>query len=195
MIQKVDFPISKTFKAAQSIKCRAFKRSFLCWRSRDFDDRYECSVSGTDRQGVRIEFESEGLEVGAEIAAEIAFCLSEALAIAAQKDVHGVTAALRDDGPLSRKYRLSWGVWQFSASGVLPTKNVSPEFFENTGGADFSICVQTIEEDGFEIVFGEIGYSFSMQDACWLQEKLLEATHQLPKQYPRVNLLEAARDA
>lgn len=36
------------------------KRSFLCWRSRDFDDHYECSVIGTDELGARIEFEGEG---------------------------------------------------------------------------------------------------------------------------------------
>ena len=86
-------------------------------------------------------------------------------------------------------------MWQFSASGFLPTENVSLELLEGTEGADCSICVQTIEEEGFEIVLGWRGYSFSAQDAFWLQEKLSEATGQLPKQHPRVNLLEAARDA
>lgn len=168
-----------------------FKRDFLCWRGREFDERYECRVAGTDRRGVRIEFESDGMDVSAEVAEEIAFCLSEALAIAEQTDVETTTAAVRNEGSLSRKYRLSHGVWQFSAEGAVHVENASLEFLDGAFGAGIFVAVRTIEESGFELQFEWMGFSFSAQDASWLQEKLLEVSQQLPKQYPRLGLLEA----
>ncbi len=172
-----------------------FKRDFLCWRGREFHERYECRVAGTDRRGARIEFEFEGIDVGAEVAADIAFCLSEALAISEQTDVEHATAAVSNEGSLTRKYRLSCGAWQFSATGVLHVENASPELLGDAIDAGAFVAVRTIEEGGFELEFGAMGYSFSAQDASWLQEKLLEVSQQLPKQYPRVGLLEAAEVA
>lgn len=172
-----------------------FKRDFLCWRGREFDERYECRVAGTDGRGTRIEFEFERIEVGAKVASDIAFCLSEALAIAEQTDVESETAAVRDEDSLTRKYRLSCGAWQFSAAGVVPVENASAELLGDTIGADSFVAVRTIEEGGFELDFGGMGYSFSAQDAFWLQEKLLEVSRQLPEQNSRVGLLEAVSSA
>ena len=171
------------------------KRDFLCWRGREVDERYECRVAGTDGRGASIEFELDGIVVGAEVAADIAFCLSEALAIAEQTDVESATAAVRDEGSLTRKYRLSCGAWQVSATGVVPVENASPELLGDAIGAGSFVAVRTIEEGGFELEFGGMGYSFSAQDASWLQETLLEVSQQLPKQYPRVGLLKAAEAA
>ena len=172
-----------------------FKRDFLCWRGREFDERYECRVAGTDGRGASIEFELDWINVGAEVAADIAFCLSEALAIAEQTDVEGATAAVCDEGSLNRKYRLSCGAWQFSATGVVPVENAGPELLGDAIGAGSFVAVRTIEEGGFELEFGGMGYSFSAQDASWLQETLLEVSQQLPKQYPRVGLLDAGYSA
>lgn len=172
-----------------------FKRDFLCWRGRELDGRYECRVAGIEGGGASIEFEFEGIDVDADVAADIAFCLSEALAITEQTDVESATAALRYEGTLKRKYRLSRGAWQFTATGVLHIENASPELVEGTHGAGTLVAVRTIEEGGFELELEEMGYSFSAQDALWLQEKLLEVSQQLPKQHPRVRLLEAGYSA
>ena len=169
-----------------------FKRDFLCWRGRDFDERYECRVAAIGDGFVKVEFESDWMEISAGIAREIAFYLSEALAIAAQTNVKTTTAAVREEELLTRKYRLSCGAWQFSAEGAVHVENASPEFLDGAIGAGILVAVRTIEEGGFELQFGWMGFSFSAQDACWLQEKLLEVSQQPPKQYPRAGLLEAA---
>ena len=169
----------------------SFKRDFLCWRGREFDDRYVCRVAGIEGGGASIEFEFEGIDVGSEVAADIAFCLSEALAMTEQTDVESATSAVRYEGMLKREYRLSHGAWQFSATCVFPVENASTELLEGTQSAGTFVAVRTIEEGGFELELEEMGYSFSAQDALWLQEKLLEVTHQPPKQHPRVRLLEA----
>ena len=172
----------------------SFKRAFFCWRGRESGERYDCRLAGTSRRGARIEFESAGVDVGAEDAEEIAFCLSEALTIAEQTDIESATAALRDEGLLNRKYRLSCGAWQFSATGVLPIENANPELLSDVVGAGNFVAIRTIG-GGVELEFGGMGYSFSAQDASWLQEKLLEVSQQLPKQHARVRLLEAANSA
>ncbi|MGN2406751.1 hypothetical protein ACTACD_13335 [Pseudomonas syringae] len=172
-----------------------FKRDLLCWRGRDFDERYECRVAGTHGKGVRIEFESVGVDFSEEVAADIAFCLSEALAISEQTEAQSATAAFRDEGILKRKYRLSCGAWQFSAVGAVHVENADSELLEGISAAGVIVGVRTIEEGGFELELGNMGYSFSSQDASWLQETLLKVSRQLPKQYPRVGLLEAAEAA
>lgn len=169
----------------------SFKREFLCWRGREFDERYECRVAGIEGGGASIEFEFEGIDVSSEVAADVAFCLSEALAMTEQTDVESATAALRYEGILKRKYRLSHGAWQFSATGVFPIENASTELLEGTQSASTLVAVRTIEDGGFELELEEMGYSFSAQDALWLKEKLLEVIQQPPKQHPRVRLLDA----
>jgi hypothetical protein len=179
----------------QMLEGIGFKRDFLCWRGRESGERYECRLAGTSRRGARIEFESVGVDVGAEDAEEIAFCLSEALTVAEQTDIESATAAVRDEGLLNRKYRLSCGAWQFSAVGVLPVETANPELLRDAIGTGNFVAIRTIGEGGFELELGGMGYSFSAQDASWLQEKLLEVSQQLPKQHARVRLLEAANSA
>ena len=167
------------------------KRDLLCWRGRDFDEQYECRVSGTHGKGARIEFESVGVDFSAEVAADIAFCLSEALAISEQTEAQIATAAFRDEGILKRKYRLSCGAWQFSAVSAVHVENADSELLDDISTAGIIVGVRTIEDGGFELELGSMGYSFSSQDASWLRETLLEVSRQVPKQYPRVRLLEA----
>lgn len=100
-----------------------FKRDFLCWRGREFDERYKWRVSTIDADTVRIEIESEGLDFTVMVAEEIAFCLSEALVIAEQDGEFSATAAVRKEGSLNSKYRLSRGAWKFCATGVVDVKN------------------------------------------------------------------------
>lgn len=61
-----------------------FKCDFLCWRGREFDEHYECRVAGIEGGGASIEFDFERIDVDAEVAADTAFCLSEALAMPVQ---------------------------------------------------------------------------------------------------------------
>jgi hypothetical protein len=124
----------------------SFKRDFLCWRGRESYQRYECRVAATPRRGARFEFESEAVDVSAEVAGEIAFCLSEALAIAQQTDVESATAAVRDKGLLNRKYLLSCGAWRFSAEGLVKVEKASPELLSDAIDEGALVAVRTIEE-------------------------------------------------
>lgn len=88
-----------------------------------------------------------------------------------------------------------YSAWRFSAEGLVNVEKASPELLGDAIGAGALVAVRTIEEGGFELEFGGMGYSFSAQDASWLQEKLLEVSQQLPKQHSRIRLLEAVNGA
>lgn len=98
-------------------KDQVFKREMLCWRDRELDEHYECTIKSGGEGAVRIEFDSYGLNFSAEVAYELAFSLSEAIAFNDQTDPETTTAAVReDDTVLQRKFRLI-SDWHLSATG------------------------------------------------------------------------------
>lgn len=74
---------------------------------------------------------------------------------------------------------------------AVHVENADSELLDGISAAGITVGVRTIEDGGFELELGNMGYSFSSQDASWLRETLLEVSQQVPKQYPRVRLLEA----
>lgn len=154
-----------------------FKREFTCWQRRVCDKRYDCSVTGLEGGSVRVVLDEAVLEIGANVAGELAFCLSEAMSISANSDVFTSTAAVRENGLLETHYRLFLGMWQFRAAGVVDFINanfwVTCEEENKTEIAIFAYF------EGFAIDFEETTYYFSREDASWLQEKLLLASSQV----------------
>lgn len=180
----MSFPLGNTVPELK------FERDFTCWRGLEFDEFYQCNVTGIDGGGVRIEFDSMGFEISADVAEAIAFSLSEAATVVKNTDIEAMTGARREECLLPRKYRLAQGRWLFSATGVVHVSNASDGLLDEGNCGDTRVTVRTIEEGGFELEFEWMGYSFSPVDAGWLQEKLLEASQQDSVSYPRARLLE-----
>lgn len=168
---------------------REFKRNIPCWRFRKFKEHHECRVTSLNAGGVRLEFDLDGIDISAEAAEELAFCLSEAVEIAADRDFRHITGAVRDEGLFERDYRL-WDGWSFMARGIVPVENVSPGLMEQHSDTTL-IRVQTIEDGGFEIEFEWMGYTFVREHALWLQEALLGASGRQLKNCIRRGLLTA----
>ncbi|CEL30576.1 MULTISPECIES: hypothetical protein [Pseudomonas fluorescens group] len=180
----MSFPLGNTVAELK------FERDFTCWRGREFDEFYQCSVTGIDGGAVRIELDSMGFEISADVAEAIAFSLSEAATVVKNTDIEAMTGARREECLLPRKYRLAHGRWLFSATGVVHVSNASDGLLDEGSCGDTRVTVRTIEEGGFELEFEWMGYSFSPVDAAWLHEKLLEASQQDSVSYPRARLLE-----
>ncbi|MBC3495762.1 hypothetical protein HU764_012255 [Pseudomonas sp. SWRI100] len=170
-------------------KDQVFKREMLCWRDRELDEHYECTIKSGGEGAVRIEFDSYGLNFSAEVAYELAFSLSEAIAFNDQTDPETTTAAVReDDTVLQRKFRLI-SDWHLSATGEVPYTDASPELTDAPSG-NILVTIRTLKPGGFEMELEWMGYSFSKDDAAWLKEKLLEASGQQLEVYPRECLFE-----
>ena len=169
-----------------------FQRDLLCWREKECEDYYDCSIKSVGEGAVRIEFDSEWIEFSAAVAYELAFYLAETAAILAQPSAETTRAVARDHEPLlTRKYRLFLD-WHLSATGEIPFNKISPEIMPHPEGST-AVSIRTVRPEGVEIEFEGFGYSFSKDDAAWISEKLLEATGQKLEIYERYSLFETLR--
>jgi len=169
-----------------------FQRQIRCWRESDSHEHWDCAIKSVGEGGVRLEFDSHGLEFGSAVAYELAFYLAEAIAIVEQSSAKLTTAVVREDEPLlKRKYRLFLD-WHLSATGEIPHSKASPELALYPEGHT-SVPIQTIRPGGVEMEFEYSSYSFSRGDAAWIQDALLKASGQQLKHYERHCLFETLR--
>ncbi|PLU85054.1 MULTISPECIES: hypothetical protein [Pseudomonas] len=169
-----------------------FQRQIRCWRESDSHKHWDCAIKGVGEGGVRLEFDSNGLEFGSAVAYELAFYLAEAIAIVEQPNAELTTAVVREDEPLlQRKYRL-FVDWHLNATGEIPFSKASPELMPFPEGYA-EVSIKTVRPGGVEMEFECSGYSFSKEDAAWIMEKLLEASGQTLEMYERHCLFETLK--
>lgn len=168
------------------------QRQIRCWRENDSNKHWDCAIRGVGDGGVRLEFDSHGLEFGSAVAYELAFYLAEAISIVEQSSAELTTAVAREDEPLlKRKYRLFLD-WHLNATGEIPFSNASAELMPYPEGYA-GVSIQTVRPGGVEMEFECSGYSFSKDDAAWIVEKLLEASGQTLEIYERHCLFETLK--
>lgn len=167
-----------------------FMREFIWLLSQDFEKRYDCSVTRLEGGNVRVVLNEASLEIDANVAGELAFCLSEAIYFSEILDVFKVTAAIRENGVLERRYRLLFDKWQFSAEGIVDF--IDANFWVTCEeGNKMQISISFIL-GSIVLDFEQSTYYLSNQDASWLQEKLLLASRQtLEVSSPRYLLADA----
>lgn len=78
-----------------------FQRQIRCWRESDPNKHWDCAIKGVGEGGVRLEFDSHGLDFSSGVAYELAFYLAEAIAIVEQSSAELTTAVAREDEPLT----------------------------------------------------------------------------------------------
>ena len=169
-----------------------FQRELLCWRERECEDTYDCSIIAVGEGAVRVEFDSEWIEFNAAVAYELAFYLAEAVAIVEQPSAETTKAVAREHEPLlERKYRLFMD-WHLDATGEIPFNKISHGIMPDRESYT-AVFIRTVRPGGVEMEFGGFGYAFSKDDAAWISEKLLEASEQQLEFYPRYCLFETLR--
>lgn len=169
-----------------------FQRKLLCWRERECEDYYDCSIKAVGEGAVMVEFDSEWIEFSAAVAYELAFYLAEAVAIVEQSSAETTRAVARENEPLlERKYRLFMD-WHLDATGEIQFDRISPQIMPDREGYT-AVSIRTVRPGGVEVEFEGFGYAFSKDDAAWISEKLLEASGQQLEIYPRYCLFETLR--
>lgn len=169
-----------------------FQRKLLCWRERECEDYYDCSIKAVGEGAVMVEFDSEWIEFSAAVAYELAFYLAEAVAIVEQPSAEAARAVARECEPLlTRKYRLLMD-WHLDATGEIPFNKISPEIMPDRESYT-AISIRTVRPGGVEMEFEGFGYAFSKDDAAWISEKLLEASGQRFELYDYHCLFETLR--
>ncbi|MGF6222021.1 hypothetical protein [Pseudomonas sp. YL-218 TE3947] len=157
-------------------------RDLTCWRDREYNDRYPCQVSSfLEVNSVDINLDIVSIRLANAVAKEVARCLYDAVLITVGNLAGFVPTPAARDSMLERKYRKKVsGKWIYSADGQFPchkseSKVYAVELSTDANDTTEQVGVYTVD-GGVELVFEFTYFSFSMLDAVWLANSLMEAT-------------------
>ncbi|WP_411960661.1 hypothetical protein ACK3BE_09530 [Pseudomonas mandelii] len=157
------------------------EREFVCWRGREHDELYSCKVSRGGDHYVSLNLDIMPFRFASTVAQEIARCLYDAVLVTIGNLAGFVPTPTARDSKLERTFRKRVsGEWSYSADGRFDGHETEDLVYVVELALDESdktetVGVYTIEGGGVELVFDFIGYSFSMHDAVWLANALMEA--------------------
>jgi len=156
-------------------------RDFTCWRDREFNDQYPCHVSRRGEDGVNLNLDIVLIVFASAIAEDIARCLYDAVLITVGNLAGFVPTPASRDSILERKYRKKVsGKWSCTADGKFSCHGSESEVYfvevsTDANDTTENVGVYTVDDGGVELVFEFMCYSFSMLDAVWLANSLMEA--------------------
>lgn len=155
------------------------ERGFVCWRRREDDEKYSCQVVRQEDHYVSLNIDIMSISLANTVAEEIARCLYDAVLITVGNLAGFVPTPAARDSLLKRKYRKGV-VWSYKADGDLKChgSDSGAYFVEVSTDANRTteqVGVHTVDVGGVELVFNFMCYSFSMYDAVWLCNSLMEA--------------------
>lgn len=162
------------------------EREFICWRGRDDDEMYSCQVSRQGDHYVDLKLDIMPIRFVDAVAVEIARCLYDAVLITVGNLAGFVPTPADRECMLERTYRkIVSEEWRYCAIGWFNCHETENEVYVAELAMDESdkterVRVYTVEDGGVELVFDFMSYSFSMHDAVWLSNALMEAMGREP---------------
>ncbi len=161
------------------------EREFICWRGREFDELYPCQVSRQVDQYVSLKLDIMPFRFADAVAEDIARCLYDAVLITVGNLAGFVPTPADRESILERRYRKRVsGEWHYFADGKFDCHEAEEgyvvELATEESDKTEKVSVYTIEEGGVELIFNFMCYSFSMIDAVWLANALMEAMGREP---------------
>lgn len=157
------------------------EREFTCWRERECNDLYPCQVSSQGSNGVRLKLDDVSIRFSKGVAQEIAHCLKDAFLVNLGNQVNVLFTSKKRKSKLERKFHKDVsGRWNYMADGRFKSQQTENEIYFSKlvkipGDTMEELGIYTVEDGGVELVFDFMCYSFSMQDAFWLAESLMDA--------------------
>jgi hypothetical protein len=177
-----------TFMSEDRAQPAAFfaEREFICWRGREYDELYSCQVSRQGDHYVSVNLDIMPFRFVDAVAEDIARCLYDAVLITVGNLAGFVPTPADRECMLERTYckRVS-GEWSYCATGRFNCHETEDKIYVVELAMDESdkterVRVYTVEDGGVELVFDFMCYSFSMHDAVWLSNSLMEALGREP---------------
>lgn len=162
------------------------ERELICWRGREYDELYPCQVSRQVDQYVSLKLDIMPFRFSDAVAEDIAHCLYDAVLITVGNLAGFVPTPAGRDSILNRKYRKRVsGEWSYCADGSFKCHETEDGVYVVELAVDESekterVGVYTVEDGGVELVFEFMCYSFSMLDAVWLANALMEVIGREP---------------
>ncbi|WP_145127457.1 hypothetical protein [Pseudomonas sp. URMO17WK12:I11] len=155
------------------------QRNITAWRDREFDVQLSSTIQ-YEPVGVRFSIEEVYILLDSNDAEELARALYEAVNVTVgNKAGYLVTPAARETD-VDRSYRRRGGLWDYVASARFQAVEAAHGLREEYGSNAVQIMVETIRDCGIQLVGSEWCCSFSMEDAVWMSNSLMEAAGQEP---------------
>jgi hypothetical protein len=156
-------------------------RDLTCWREREYNDKYPCQVSSC--QGVNsvdINLDIVSIRFASLVAEEVARCLYDAVLITVGNLAGFAPTPAARNSLLQRRYRKGVFGWSYNADGNFNCHGSGSDVYfvelaTDANDTTKNVGVYTVDEGGVELVFESMCYSFSMLDAVWLANSLMEA--------------------
>lgn len=162
-------------------------RDFICWRDREFDDnKYPCIVNNIGGDGVLMELGIDLVLFTNHVAQEVARCMYDAVLVTVGNKAQFLPTPAKRECVLLRSYWRGESDWVYKAEGTFAYREVGAEshyseLYADGDSTSSRVMVNTIEEYGIELVFEFMCYSFSMLDAVWLANALMQASGGNPR--------------
>jgi hypothetical protein len=159
---------------------------FLCWRGRECEELYSCQVSRQENRYVNLNLDIMPIRLAKAVAEDIARCIYDAVFITVGNIAGFVPTPAHRESILQRMYRKRVsGEWSYCAEGRFNFYETEDEIYVVDLAGDGcdeieKVAVYTVEGGGVELVFDFMVYSFSMHDAVWLSNALMEAVGREP---------------
>ncbi|WP_043302104.1 hypothetical protein [Pseudomonas sp. GM55] len=162
------------------------EREFVCWLGREDDEKYSCQVSRQGDYYVSVNLDLMSIRFVDAVAEDIARCLYDAVLITVGNLAGFVPTPADRECMLERTYRKRVsGEWNYCANGRFNCHETEDEVYVVELAVDENdkteqVRVYTDDEGGVELVFDFTSHSFSMDDAVWLSNALMEAQGREP---------------
>ncbi|MBV6823591.1 hypothetical protein [Pseudomonas sp. PD9R] len=155
-------------------------RDFTCWRDREYNDQYPCQVFRQGENTVNLNLDIVSIVFAGAVAEEIARCLYDAVLITVGNLAGFAPTPAARNSLLKRKYRKGFFGWTYNADGDFNCHGSDSDVYfvelvTDANDTTKNVGVYTVDEGGVELVFEFMCYSFSMLDAVWLANSLMEA--------------------
>lgn len=156
------------------------EREFVSWWGREDDEKYSCQVSRQGDHYVSVNLDLMAIRFVDAVAEDIARCLYDAVLVTVGNLAGFVPTPAARECMLERTYcKIVSEPWSYCAYGRFNCHETEDETYVVELAMDDSDKTERVRvftvDGGVELVFDFTCYSFSMHDAVWLSNALMEA--------------------
>lgn len=162
------------------------ERKFTSWHERAHDKLYPCQVSRQEKGYVSLRFGNLSYSFAHAIAEDIARCIFDAdLVTVGNLKGYIPKPAMRESAFDQWYKRNTDGVWSYFGEGGFSVHRSESElsfmeFLTDDAETPVNVGIYTATDGGVMLVLETASYLFSMLDAVWLSNSLMEAVREEP---------------
>lgn len=165
------------------------EREFTSWHERAHDKLYSCQVSRQEKGYVSLRFGNLSYSFARAIAEDIARCIFDAELVTAGNLKGYIPKPATRESAFDQWYKKNMdGMWSYLGEGGFSVHRSEGElsfmeFLTDDADTPVNVGIYTAADNGMMLVLETACYLFSMPDAVWLSNALMEAVGEEPLEF------------